>query len=139
MRVDFYHLTSSSIESALPQLAEKIWASGKMAVIVSDDRELLRQIDESLWTARAESFVPHGFEGDDPIVLADAPPGEARPFLLYADGKWRAPAEGTERVFHFFDAETVADAREVWRSLAADEKTERHYWKQDGGKWVEGP
>ena len=32
---------------------------------------------------------------------------------------------------------TIADARKAWVALGEREGLERHYWKQDGGKWVE--
>jgi TRAP-type mannitol/chloroaromatic compound transport system permease large subunit len=39
----------------------------------------------------------------------------------------------------FFDNRTIDAARGTWRMLGERDGIERHFWKQDGGRWVEGP
>ena len=55
------------------------------------------------------------------------------------DGKWRDEAFGFERAFLFFDNSTIDAARGTWRMLGERDGVERHFWKQEGGRWVEGP
>ena len=63
---------------------------------------------------------------------------EAR-FVAFADGVWRDEAFGFERAFLFLNDDTIDAARGTWRMLGEREDVERHFWKQDGGRWVEGP
>lgn len=136
MRADFYHLTATPIERALPQIAEKALAAGQRMAIVAEDEVLLTRLDEALWSYRADSFLPHGREGDQPVLLCAPGGGDGYPFLALADGIWRDAALAHERAFYFFDETSIDGARAAWRALKGREGVERHYWKQDeAGRW----
>ncbi len=142
MQVDFYHLTATPLERALPSIAQRVVAGGGRLLIVSDDTAQRGAIDRLLWTYAPDSFLPHGQAGagddDEQPVLISAtadPANEARNIALI-DGRWRDAALAFDRAFHFFDGEKIAEAREAWKSLAAHEGVERNYWKQDeNGRW----
>jgi DNA polymerase-3 subunit chi len=112
-------------------------------LIISDDAGQLDAISGALWTARADSFLAHAKSGESddalqPILLSqdtDAPNGAK--FVALADGNWRAVTQDFERVFYLFPPEQTDNARSAWRTLG--DGVERRYWKQDGGKWVQGP
>ena len=143
MQVDFYQLTRDPAEKVLPAIAQRILDNKGRLLIISDDAGQLDAISGALWTARTDSFLAHAKsgEGDDalqPILLSqdiDAPNGAK--FVALADGNWRAVAEDFERVFYLFPPEQTDNARSAWRTLG--DGVERRYWKQDGGKWVQGP
>jgi DNA polymerase-3 subunit chi len=140
--VDFYHLSSSPLERVLPSICEKLMGSGERLVVVAEE-ELLRRLDEQLWTYGRESFLPHGKERPDtqPILLATEPQAAngARNIAL-ADGRWKEEALGFDRAFYFFDGSSLDEARGVWRALKGREGVETRYWKQDErGKWLQGP
>ena len=59
--------------------------------------------------------------------------------IALADGRWRDEALAFGRVFYFFDSGSREQAREAWRALKEKPEVEARYWKQDGGKWVQGP
>jgi len=142
MQVDFYHLTRLPLERALPQIAEKVLATGGRLVIVAGEEGRRAQLDQLLWNYAAESFLPHGQAGgeDDarqPVLIAANPEAAngARNIAL-ADGIWREEALGFDRAFHFFDEERIAEARAAWKGLADRDGVERNYWKQnDSGRW----
>ena len=141
MRIDFYHLTRLPLERALPQIAERVLASGERLLIVAGDGKQRAALDHLLWTYAPESFLPHGQAGEDdarqPVLIAAAPEAAngARNIAL-ADGTWREEALGFDRAFHFFDEDRIAEARAAWKGLADREGVERRYWKQnDAGKW----
>ena len=69
LRVDFYHLTQVPLERALPSIAERVFANGEKLAIVAEDEMLLARLDEALWTYRADSFLPHGRSGEQPVLL----------------------------------------------------------------------
>lgn len=142
MQVDFYHLTRLPLERALPQIAEKVLASGGRLVIVAGDPAQRAKLDHLLWTYAAESFLPHGqASGEDdaaqPVLISETPEAAngARNIAL-VDGIWRDEALGFDRAFHFFDEERIAEARAAWKGLAEREGVARNYWKQnDAGRW----
>jgi DNA polymerase III subunit chi len=142
MRVDFYQLSRDPVEAALPQIARASLKAGERLLVVSADEAQRGRISEGLWTLK-ESFLAHGQAGGphdarQPILLNDglAAINGAR-FVVLADGVWR---EGDfARIFYMFDAATLLPARDCWRMLGMREGVERHFWKQDGGKWEEGP
>jgi DNA polymerase-3 subunit chi len=137
LRADFYHLAATTLERALPGIAEKVIASGARLAVVADEEALLNQLDTTLWTYRADSFLPHGREGDQPVLLCApgaVPPGYAH--IALADGVWRDSALDHERAFYFFDESSITGAREAWKALKDRDGVERHYWKQDEeGRW----
>ncbi len=142
MQVDFYHLTVTPLGRALPQIAEKVVASGARLLVVSGDMEQRAGLDRLLWSYQPDSFLPHGQagSGDDaaqPVLIApeiDAANGARHVALV--DGRWREEALRFDRAFHFFDEEAIGAAREAWKGLASREGVERRYWKQnDAGRW----
>jgi len=144
MVVDFYQLSVSPIERVLPRICERLMKSGERLLIVAG-AEQLGQLDALLWSYKPDSFLPHGTTGDptperQPILLGDTvePVNSARNIAL-ADGHWREDALRFERTFYFFDQQGVSEARDVWRGLNGREDVERRYWRQDNGKWVQGP
>jgi len=143
MRVDFYQLTNDPAEQVLPLIARNTLAAGERLLVVSDDAAQLKRTSEALWTRLPETFLANGLSTDphadrQPILLsAEVAPANGAKFMALADGVWR---EGTfERVFYLFPPGRIDDARGCWRMLGTREGVERRYWRQDGGKWKEGP
>jgi DNA polymerase III subunit chi len=143
VRVDFYQLGDASPDGIIAAIAGKLLAEDQRLLVVAGDEALLARLDRQLWDQGAASFLPHAIAGgsDDsrqPILLssADDAPNLARNILI-ADGEWRDSALGFERAFFLFDSDTLEGARLAWKLLAGREGVERHYWANDGGKWVE--
>ncbi len=145
MRVDFYQLSRDPAEAVLPQLARNTLKAGQRLLVVSADEDQLGRISGGLWGKIADSFLAHGFSGGDhdsrqPILLSGqmAPANSAR-FLAIADGVWRDSDPAFERTFYIFGEDTLQPARECWVMLGKRGGVDRRFWKQQGGKWVEGP
>ncbi len=141
--IRFYHLRTTALERALPQLLEKILARGTRAVVMAGSPERVAALDNALWTYDDRSFLPHGsardgFAEEQPIWLTMQPenPNGAQ-VLVLADGAV-AEVGGWPMVLEIFDGnseDAVAAARERWKAhkAAGHELT---YWKQDDqGKW----
>ena len=146
-RVDFYRLTRDPAARVLPVLAERVLGQGERLLVVASDAPLRTALSEGLWAHKPDSFLAHGEDGGalalhNPILLAgsmdDAPANGARMVAL-ADGVWRDAALSFARCFLLFDNSRIDDARATWRTLGTREGVERHFWKQEGGRWVEGP
>mgnify|MGYP000445102040 CR=1 FL=1 len=143
MRVDFYQLGDTAVESVVAAIAGKLLADQERLLVVAEDEALIARLDRQLWDQGPASFLAHGIAGgsDDarqPVLLSTAvdAPNLARN-LLIADGEWREAALGFERAFFLFDAATLEAARLAWKLLAGREGVERHYWANEAGKWVE--
>ncbi len=142
MQVDFYHLTTTPLDRVLPQIAEKVLASGARLLIVAGDDAQRASLDRLLWTYAPDSFLPHACVGTDddaaqPILLApDVDAANRARTVALADGIWRDDALDFDRAFHFFDEDRIVEARTAWRALADKPDVQRRYWKQnDAGRW----
>lgn len=142
MQVDFYQLSQSPVEAALPLLARATLAAGQRLLVVAADQDLHAKLSEGLWALK-DSFLAHGLAGSpdearQPILLSDkADAANGAKFVALADGVWRDEALAFERAMLLFDGATVEAAREVWRSLDAKEQVTRRYFAQENGKWVQ--
>ena len=143
--VDFYHLTRDPVERAVPAIAMRILKEGGRLLVVAGDRRRLQAVSDALWDAGPESYLAHDFDDQplpeaQPVLLSTgtAALNGAR-FVALADGLWREEALGFDRAFYFFDDETIDGARAAWRALSkADDVTPR-FWKQEDGRWRQGP
>ena len=145
MRVDFYHLTRDPADKLVPMLAGKVLDAGKRLLLVMPDETACAALSNALWSAQPASFLAHDFGGsarqaDQPILLSDqCEPANGASYIILSDGRWRDEALAFERAFLLFTAGQIDHARTVWRQLSASEAVTPRYWKQDGGRWVEGP
>ncbi|MES2753652.1 MAG: DNA polymerase III subunit chi [Pseudomonadota bacterium] len=142
MRVDFYHLTRVPLDRALPQIADRVLASGARLLIVSASDEQCAALDAQLWNGSPESFLAHGRAGgdadaDQPILIApDVNAANGARNIALVDGEWREDALDFDRTFHFFDESAISAARAAWKALGEHDGVERHYWKQnEAGRW----
>ncbi len=145
MQVDFYQLSRDPAEAVIPAIAKRILEEGGRLLIVSSDRPQLDRISQGLWSAGPETYLANdhadaAMPDVQPILLADActATNSARHVAL-ADGHWREEALAFDRTFYFFDDETIDEARSAWRTLSKAEDVVPRFWKQDGGKWRQGP
>jgi DNA polymerase III subunit chi len=145
MQIDFYQLTRDPAEKVLPPLVQRVLDGAGRLLVVSGDTAQLEAISSALWNWKADSFLAHAKtgEGDDavqPILLSGEPiAANNAKFIALADGEWRDAALEYDRAFYLFPPSHTDNARAAWRSLGEREGIERRYWKQDGGKWVQGP
>jgi DNA polymerase-3 subunit chi len=145
MRVDFYQLSRDPAEAVLPRIARNALNIGERLLVVSADAEQLGRISAGLWGRIADSFLAHGTAGGEhdarqPILLSSAmEPANGARFVAIADGLWRDGEPAFARTFYIFGDETLHGARDCWRMLGRREGVDRRFWKQQGGRWVEGP
>jgi DNA polymerase-3 subunit chi len=143
----FYHLSTASVEQALPDLLERSLARGWRAIVRCGSEPALAMLDTALWTYREESFLPHataeaGRAALQPVYLTTGPenPNGAE-ILMLALGARLEIGEATRFrricvLFEADDAAAVAAARVGWKAAQAAGLDVR-YWTQEGGRWVE--
>lgn len=145
VQVDFYHLTRDPAEKLIPVLAQKTLDGGQRLLLVSSDLKQIDIISSSLWGAGKSSFLAHGLAGCEdeniqPILISDeCQAANGAKFIALADGVWRDQALSFERAFFLFAENNIEGARDAWRALSANENVKSHYWKQEDGRWKEGP
>ena len=143
MQVDFYHLTRDPVEKLVPLLASKSLDAGKRVLLLATQSQ--EDLGNALWTAEPTGFLAHASSdaagaSDQPILISDrCEPANGASYIILADGQWRDDALAFERAFFLFTGEKIDHARSVWRQLKTGELATPRYWKQDGGRWVEGP
>jgi DNA polymerase-3 subunit chi len=140
MKVDFYHLTRSPLDRVLPRIAARLHDAGERLLLVSEDADQRRHLDQMLWTYAADSFLPHAEAGagDDAlqaVLIAPDVQESAATNVAIVDGRWRDAALNFDRAFHFFGEDHITAARAAWKALAAHEAVERRYWRQGDGGW----
>jgi DNA polymerase-3 subunit chi len=143
VRVDFYQLAEAPVEDITANIAGKLLEAGERLLVIASDKGFLAKLDRMLWDRGRTNFLPHALAGDgedsrQPILLSTDPdPANRARNLLIADGEWREAALAFHRAFYLFGAETLEGARNAWRGLAGRDGVERHFWRQEGGRWVE--
>lgn len=126
-------------------LAAKSLNADNRVLLVSQDEALCAALSEGLWAYEATSFLAHDFVGSEneagqPILISDKCDAvNAAKYVVLADGKWRDSALDFDRAFYLFTPEQIDGARNAWRALAQKGDVTPRYWKQDGGRWVDGP
>lgn len=153
MDIAFYHLQSTSLGAAIPQLLGKCLERDWRCVVQLGNADHIASLDEHLWTFADSQFLPHAStqsangEPDSnphkhPVWLTDGGenPNEAvvRFFVEGAFPQADTPLDGYTRVIVMFDgnsADSVKAARQSWKAMR-DADYSLSYWKQsDTGAW----
>lgn len=142
--IRFYHLLTQTSEQALPQILQKALAAGHRIVVHGGSEAYIDRLNESLWTFRADSFLPHGTKkdghaADQPIYLTgeDENPNNAD-VLILTGGAVSAHMDAYGLCCEIFDGRdegAVQAARAKWTSCkgAGHDVT---YWQQnENGGW----
>lgn len=140
----FYHLERSDLEAALAPLLEKCLQRGWRALVRGGAEARLDALDQTLWTYRDESFLPHGRAGRDdpsrqPILLTSAldNPNAAQALFLI-DGAEPGEISGFERACLLFDGRdepALNQARARWKEAKAA-GVDASYWRESAaGRW----
>lgn len=71
-RADFYvlqgHLQQERLQFAA-RLTEKAWLQTCTVALLMEDEASARALDELLWQLKPESFLPHGRDHKDPLLI----------------------------------------------------------------------
>ena len=143
MRVDFYLLDAAPAEAVVPLLARAAKLAGKRVLVVSDDAPQAARIDQALWEMAPDAFLAHGIAGEGhearqpALISGQIDPVNDAQFVILADGKWRDESSQFDRTFLLFGEDRRQEARECWSMIGQNDAVERHFWKQEGGKWRE--
>lgn len=144
--VNFYNLTRTPLERALPRLLERVLATGARAVVLAGSTERVEALNAALWTYDPGSFLPHGSAADgnagaQPVWLttSDERPNGAT-FLVLTDGMQAADLGSYERCLDLFDGNDESArqaARERWQAAKSAGHRVAYYAQDEEGRWSE--
>ncbi len=142
--IHFYHLTTSSMNIALPNLLEKAYSGGYRTLLLAENADRMEQINQLLWSYHPLSFLPHGslkepHQAMQPILVSDRlENGNNANVLFITSGLHLEHTEGYERIIDMFDGNddyALGQARARWKAYK-DSGAELVYNKQtSGGGW----
>ena len=135
--IRFYHLLSQTLEQALPALLSKAYENGhKILVKLPEDK--ISFFDDTLWSYKPDSFLPHGSHGDKypeytPILLVSNDDNLNNADLLILTHNLDSEKIGDyELCCEIFDGRNDTDvqkARHKWK-LYKEEGHSVTYWQQ---------
>ncbi len=145
MLIQFYHLTTTPLENALPKLLEKAFSGGYRALVVAETQARVEQLNALLWTYDADSFLPHASANEanpeaQPILLATGTePLNKANLLVITDGRVLGESDKDfERVLDIFDgndANSVAAARTRWTNYKNSGYEIAYFRQVERGGW----
>lgn len=141
--IRFYHLTTRSIDQALPDILQKALLAGHRVVVRTRDDAEAEKLTVHLWAYRADNFLPHGNKKDgrgegQPIWLT---PGNDVPnnatVVMILNGSMVETETPFTLCCDMFDGrsdEQVAAARARWSGYKNSGHT-LTYWQQSENGW----
>ncbi len=142
--IQFYHLTTTPLERALPKLMEKALQTGLRALVLADEAQV-ETLDKVLWTYASNAFLPHGTHQDShperqPIYISPRAenPNGAELLVLTQGTMFEGTPSGITRVFDIFDGtddKLLAAARQRWKDYKDSGYSLTYIRQKDDGGW----
>lgn len=146
IEINFYQIDDVLAKSIAP-LMLKVLEERKKALILCQNSQKMKEIDDGLWQFGKVKFIPHVtvFEKDieevstwqrQPIVISDEEKNinEAN-YLVLTQNSSLEFIEKFERTFYFFDSMMIDEVKKFSKTCAKDFAVKSY--KKDDGKWVE--
>ncbi len=141
MEINFYHLENINYK-IIAQILLKIRDEGKRTLIYAKTDELLKQIDEGLWSFSKTKFLPHATKWenvnylDQPIFLTNEEDNQNKAeFLLMLDAVNDNFLKNFEKTFYFFSDNNIEFARKLYTDYKK-KSFSINFYKKDGDKWI---
>lgn len=142
--IRFYHMELSTLDQTLPAITQKALQSGKRILIKTPDAKEAKRLDDLLWKYSADSFLPHGADGDktparQPVFITaqNDNPNNAE-IIILTHGCTHDDLSPFSLCCEMLDGRIdsqIAQARNRWKTYK-DAGHDLTYWQQDeNGKW----
>lgn len=142
--VTFYQYCHDSVERTICKLLEKVYTTGKNALVLLENSEQVAMLDSMIWTYATMSFLPHGSpqmpESEwkkQPIFLTDTlhNPNDAK-IVVTAQGNIIDESETYERCIDLVSESDVDRAKERMETYK-NRGCQVTWWQQDlKGSWT---
>jgi DNA polymerase IIIc chi subunit len=141
MEINFYQLENIDYK-AIAAILLKIREEKKRTLIYCKNSEILKQIDDGLWSFSKTKFLPHATKlekvspKDQPTFLTDEENNENdAEFLIMLDPTSDEFLKKFEKIFYFFGNSNLEKARELYREYKK-KSLSLNFYKKDADKWV---
>jgi len=141
MEINFYQFESLDYK-AIAQILLKVREEKKRTIIYAKTDEVLKQIDDVLWSFSKTKFLPHATKWenvnflDQPTFLTNEENNQNQAeFLLMLDAVSDNFLKKFEKVFYLFTNNNVESARKLYSNYKKNSFTVNFY-KKDGDKWI---
>lgn len=141
MEINFYQLDSINYKS-IAQILLKIREGENRTLIYAKNDELLKQIDEGLWSFSKTKFLPHATKWEDvnpheqPTFLTNEENNQNKAnFLIMLDDVSDEFLKNFEKIFYFFSNSNVDFARKLYSNYKKKSFI-INFYKKDGEKWI---
>lgn len=144
VKIQFYHLTATALEAAVPQLMEKALEADLRVLLWCRDADEIARLDQALWSVKPDSFLAHGtadeaFANAQPILLSLQEQGDNKPDVLaVTHGTMPQDVSRYGRVLDIFngaDDEAVAAARTRWKAYKEAGHALQYFKQKPAGGW----
>ncbi len=141
--VQFYHLTATPLDRALPKLLERAVSGGYRVLLTVESDELGERLNQLLWTYDPGSFLPHGIDKEaqpeqQPILISTSTePANSANLLMVTDGRSVKGAE-FERILDVFDGndgDATTSARARWKEYKDIGHELTYFSQNEQGGW----
>lgn len=144
--IRFYHLTKQPLEQALPAILAKAYSGGRKILVRCADKAMVKKMNETLWTYRADSFLPHGANDEEhadqqPILITDKDENEnGADILILCGGAMSNKMDEYAMCCEMLEdhqADHIASARSRWKTYKEAGHEVTYYFQNENGSWEE--
>jgi DNA polymerase IIIc chi subunit len=141
MEINFYQLENLDCK-VIAQILLKIKEEKKRTLIYAKTDEILKQIDEVLWSFSKTKFLPHATKWEkvnpleQPTFLTNEENNQNQAeFLLMLDEVSDDFLKKFEKIFYFFNNSNLESARKLYSNYKK-KSFSINFYKKDGDKWI---
>lgn len=144
MEINFYQV-DDLLHKSISSLLIKFLVEKKRAIIYSKDIEILKQVDDGLWSFSKTKFIPHVTIWDkfdynqQPFLLTNREENvNQSDFLIMLDGVSNDFLAQFSKSFYFFSIANKDQARELWSDYKK-QSAKLNFYRKDDNKWIARP
>lgn len=142
----FYELSIRPLELIAPKIVEKLYLQGERCLIYQSDLNVIKQLDDKLWTFGKNSFIPHSSvlqkdldPKDHPVHISNSFVNENQATcLVFLNHFEEVVIPKIDKYYYIFEMDQINnnDLNLLKTRLSTQNRT-IIYWKEspDGG-WV---
>jgi len=141
MHINFYQ-TNDILHKSIAPILMRILEEKKRALIFCKNEELIRQIDDGLWSFSKTKFIPHGTLEDkikaenQPVFISNQEENSNNSsYLIMLDQAEDDFIRKFEKSFYFFGDQNLQESKNLWRYYKS-KSANLNFYKKDQDKWI---
>ena len=146
MEINFYQIDQID-QTAIANLAHKILKLKKRLLIFGKDQELLKQIDDKMWSFSKTKFLPHATKWeiaenknckliDQPIFITNEELEDDFQQLIKFSPVTIEFAQKFEKIFYFFYSQNIEIVKEFYTKITTTNNCKINIYRKNQNKWI---